>query len=113
MGVFAVDFRRKARNWWGLLVSNRASFEGRRGRGEGQGAGVVQIVWMGVEMWERGTPEIGIGVSAEKESDIPLGDYANDLAEIFLSVLLFRRCPGPKYYNRSSYYAARRFSGHG
>src|SRR5258707_14236417 len=47
MGVFAVDFRRRARNWWGLrrslLVSNRASFEGRRDGGEGQGAGVVQI----------------------------------------------------------------------
>ena len=27
----------------GLLVSNRASFEGRRDGGEGQGAGVVQI----------------------------------------------------------------------
>ena len=54
MGVFAVDFRGKARNWWGLLVSNRASFEGRRGRGQGQGAGVVQPVWMGVEMWEMG-----------------------------------------------------------
>ena len=43
MGVFAVDFRGKARNWWGLLVSNRASFEGRRDGGEGQGAGVVQV----------------------------------------------------------------------
>src|SRR6266481_904599 len=43
MGVFAVDFRRRARNWWGLLVSNRASFEGRRDGGEGQGAGVVQV----------------------------------------------------------------------
>ena len=54
MGVFAVDFRERARNWWALLVSNRASFEGRRDGGEGQGAGVVQRVWMGVEMWERG-----------------------------------------------------------
>jgi hypothetical protein len=27
----------------GLLVSNRASFEGRRDGGEGQGAGVVQV----------------------------------------------------------------------
>jgi hypothetical protein len=43
MGVFAVDFRGRARNRWGLLVSNRASFEGRRDEGEGQGAGVVQI----------------------------------------------------------------------
>jgi hypothetical protein len=43
MGVFAVDFRGRARNWWGLLVSNRASFEGRRDGVEGQGAGVVQI----------------------------------------------------------------------
>jgi hypothetical protein len=25
MGVLAVDFREKARNWWGFLVSNRAS----------------------------------------------------------------------------------------
>jgi hypothetical protein len=54
MGVFAVDFRGKGRNWWGLLFSNRASFEGRRDGGEGQGAGVVQRVWTGVEMWERG-----------------------------------------------------------
>jgi hypothetical protein len=38
--------------YWGLLVSNKASFEGRRGGEEGQGAGVVQQVWMGVEMWE-------------------------------------------------------------
>ena len=43
MGVFAVDFRERARNWWGLLVSNRASFEGRRDGGEGQGARVVQV----------------------------------------------------------------------
>jgi hypothetical protein len=43
MGVFAVDFRGRVRNWWGLLVSNRASFEGRRDGGEGQGAGVVQV----------------------------------------------------------------------
>ena len=54
MGVLAVDFRGRARNWWGLLVSNRASFEGRRDGEEGQGAGVVQRVWMRVEMWERG-----------------------------------------------------------
>ena len=54
MGVLAVDFREKARNWWGLLVSNRASFEGRRDGGEGQGAGVVQRVWTGVEMWKEG-----------------------------------------------------------
>ena len=52
-GVFAVDFRGRARNWWGLLFSNRASFEGRCDGGEGQGAGGVQIVWIGVEMWER------------------------------------------------------------
>jgi hypothetical protein len=52
MGVFAVDFRGRARIWWGLLVSNRASFEGRRDGGEGQGAGVVRLMWMGVEMWE-------------------------------------------------------------
>jgi hypothetical protein len=57
MGVFAVDFRGKARNWWGLLVSHRASFEGRRDGGEGQGAGVVQRVWMGVEMWEMGAED--------------------------------------------------------
>ena len=54
MGIFAVDFRGRARNWWGLLVSNRASFEGRRDGSEGQGAGVVQWVWIGVEMWETG-----------------------------------------------------------
>ena len=47
MGVFAVDFRGRVRNSWvlrgGLLVSNRASFEGRRGGRKGQGAGVVQL----------------------------------------------------------------------
>src|SRR5260370_42051485 len=43
MGVLAVDFRKRARNLWGFLVSNRASFEGRRDGGEGQGAGVVQV----------------------------------------------------------------------
>ena len=47
MGVFAVDFRGRVRKSWGLrgglLVSNRASFEGRRDAPEGQGAGVVQI----------------------------------------------------------------------
>jgi hypothetical protein len=47
MEVFAVDFRGRVRNSWGLcgglLVSNRASFEGRRGGGKGQGAGVVQL----------------------------------------------------------------------
>ena len=43
MGVFAVDFRERARNWWALLVSNRASFEGRPDGGEGQGAEVVQV----------------------------------------------------------------------
>src|SRR4051794_23306378 len=32
-----------------LLVSNRASFETRRRGNEGQGAGVVQRVWTGVE----------------------------------------------------------------
>jgi hypothetical protein len=43
MGVFAVDFRGTVRNWWGLPISNRASFESRRDGGEGQGAGVVQV----------------------------------------------------------------------
>jgi hypothetical protein len=43
MGVLAVDFRATARNWWVFLVSNKASFEGRRDGDEGQGAGVVQI----------------------------------------------------------------------
>ena len=56
MGGFAVDFRGRARNWWGLLVSNRASFEGRRGGGEGQGAGVVQVgVDGGGNVGKRGT----------------------------------------------------------
>ena len=55
MGVLAVDFRERARNWWDFLVSNRASFEGRRGQGQEQGAGVVQRLWMGVEMWEMGS----------------------------------------------------------
>jgi hypothetical protein len=53
MGHFAVDFREKARTSWGLLFSNRTSFEGKREGCEGQGAGVVQRVWIGVEMWER------------------------------------------------------------
>ena len=60
MGVFAVDFRERARNWWGLLVSNRASFEGRRDGGEGQGAGVVRLMWTGVEMWEIGFSRWGM-----------------------------------------------------
>ena len=38
----------------GLLVSNQASFEGRREGRKGQGAGGVQVVWIGVEMWETG-----------------------------------------------------------
>ena len=38
-----MDFRERVRNKRGLLFSNRASFEGRRGRGKGQGAGVVQL----------------------------------------------------------------------
>src|SRR5437588_209692 len=52
MGAFAVDFRKRARNWWDFRVTNRAPFEGRRRQGQGQGAGVVQRVWMGVDMWE-------------------------------------------------------------
>ena len=43
MGVLAVDFRWRVRIWRGFLVSNRASFEGRRDGGEGQGARVVQV----------------------------------------------------------------------
>jgi hypothetical protein len=61
MGVFAVDFRSRARNWWGLLVSNRASFEGRPDEGEGQGAGLVRLMWMRVEMWERG---VNLGIES-------------------------------------------------
>ena len=57
-GAFCCGFSRESAKFvgfrWGLLVSNRASFEGRRGGQEGQGAGGVQIVWIGVEMWERG-----------------------------------------------------------
>jgi hypothetical protein len=45
-GGFCCGFSRKGAKLVGflrgLLVSNRASFEGRRGGGEGQGAGVVQ-----------------------------------------------------------------------
>jgi hypothetical protein len=59
MGVFAVDFRGRARNWWGLLVSNRASFEGRRDGGEGQGAGVVQVGVDGGGNVERGLKGTG------------------------------------------------------
>jgi hypothetical protein len=51
MGVFAVDFREKARNWWVYWSVIKASFERRRDREEEQGAGVVRLVWMGVEMW--------------------------------------------------------------
>jgi hypothetical protein len=44
---FAVDFRARARNSWalrgGLLLSNQASFEGRRGEQQGHGAKVVQL----------------------------------------------------------------------
>jgi hypothetical protein len=83
MGVFAVDFRGRARNWWGLrgglLVSNRASFEGRRGGGEGQGAGVVQV---GVD----GGGNVGKGAKGGNVSCSPrrtTGSYesANSIAE--------------------------------
>ena len=57
-GGFCCGFSRKGAKLVGLggvlLVSNRASLEGRRDGREGQGAGAVQMVWMGVEMWERG-----------------------------------------------------------
>ena len=52
-GGFCCGFSRKGAKLVGLLVSNKASFEGRRGGCEGQGAGVVQRVWIGVEMWEK------------------------------------------------------------
>jgi hypothetical protein len=42
-GGFCCGFSRKGAKLVGLLVSNRASFEGRRGGSEGQGAEVVQI----------------------------------------------------------------------
>jgi hypothetical protein len=49
-GDFRCGFSQKGAKWagfqWGLLVSNRAPFERRRTGGRGQGAGVVQPVWM-------------------------------------------------------------------
>ena len=54
-GDFCCGFSQKSAKLVGFLVTNRASFEGRRGQRQGQGAGVVQRVWMGVEMWEMGS----------------------------------------------------------
>ena len=54
-GAKLVEFLR------GLLVSNRASFEGRRGGGEGQGAGVVQIGVDGGGNVGKGTGSTKIG----------------------------------------------------
>ena len=42
-GGFCCGFSRESAKLWGLLVSNRASFEGRPDGATGQGAGVVQI----------------------------------------------------------------------
>ena len=61
MGVFAVDFRRRARNWWGFL-GVYWSVIGHRLRVGAMGVkGKVQewcrLVWMGVEMWERRTTD--------------------------------------------------------
>jgi hypothetical protein len=53
IGSFAVDFSELAHGWRGLLFSNKALFEGRLGGREGQGAEVVQIVWIGVEKEEK------------------------------------------------------------
>ena len=53
-GRLAVESGQRVRLWRGLLGGNGCRFEGRRNGGEAQGAGVVQWVWIGVEMWERG-----------------------------------------------------------
>jgi hypothetical protein len=48
-----VEFSKKARQWRGLLLSNKALIEGMDYGTKAQGAEVVQIVWKGVEKWER------------------------------------------------------------
>ena len=45
-GDFCCGFSRKGANLVGLLVNNRASFEGKCPAGREQGARVVQRVWM-------------------------------------------------------------------
>src|SRR3982074_680138 len=51
----------------GLLVSNRASFEGRRDGGEGQGAGVVQIgVDGGGNVGKRGLKPPNLGAPSSR-----------------------------------------------
>ena len=54
MGLFAVDFRGTARNWWVYwsVIGHRLKVGATDP--EGQGAGAVQMVWTRVEMWERG-----------------------------------------------------------
>jgi hypothetical protein len=68
-----VDFAELLRFWRGLLLSNRALFEGRRMRRREQGAEVVQMLWMEVEMWERGTGLNEGGGSFEFEALAELG----------------------------------------
>jgi hypothetical protein len=65
MGLFAVDFRGTARNWWVYwsVIGHRLKVGATDP--EGQGAGAVQMVWTRVEMWERGTPN---GDGAAKEN---------------------------------------------
>ena len=59
MGLFAVDFRKTARNWWVYwsVIGHRLKVGAADGKGKVHET--VQMVWIGVEMWERGVHKRG------------------------------------------------------
>jgi hypothetical protein len=63
MGVFAVDFREKARNWWVYwsVIGHRLRVGAEEVKGKVQEW--CRLVWMGVEMWERGCGNRRLNVS--------------------------------------------------
>ena len=72
MGLFAVDFRGTARNWWVYwsVIGHRFAAKGRRWpTGKGKVQERCRVVWIGVEMWERGTPKMGDG-SGRRERNL-------------------------------------------
>jgi hypothetical protein len=54
MGVLAVDFRERARNWWDFwsVIGHRLSLGAMGVKGKVQEW--CRLVWTGVEMWEKG-----------------------------------------------------------
>jgi hypothetical protein len=54
MGVFAVDFRGRVRNWWVYwsVIGHRLRVGAAGVKGKAQKW--CKLVWTGVEMWERG-----------------------------------------------------------